>query len=38
MEVIDWLKLILAGIVISIAVALLIGWALFRTVKGDRHD
>ena len=38
MEVIDWIKLILAGIVVSIGVALLIGWFLFRTVRGDRHD
>lgn len=38
MDVIDWLKLILAGLVISIGLALLVGWLLFRVVTGDRHD
>ena len=38
MDVIDWLKLILAGIVASIVIALLVGWFLFRVVTGDRHD
>ena len=33
MEVIDWIKLILAGIVVSIGVALLIGWFLLRQAE-----
>jgi high-affinity Fe2+/Pb2+ permease len=38
MDVIDWLKLILAGITAGIGLALLLGWFLFRVVKGDHRD
>jgi len=35
MEVIDWLKLILAGIVASIGVALLVGYLLLRMIDAE---
>jgi uncharacterized protein YneF (UPF0154 family) len=35
MDVIDWLKLILIGIVTSIGVALLVGYFLLRRIDAD---
>jgi hypothetical protein len=35
MDVIDWLKLILIGIVTSIGVALLVGYFLLRNISAD---
>jgi hypothetical protein len=35
MDVIDWLKLILAGIVASIGAALFVGYVLLRNISAD---
>jgi hypothetical protein len=35
MDVLDWLKLILIGIVASIGLALLVGYVLLRRISAD---
>jgi hypothetical protein len=35
MDVLDWLKLILVGIIASIGLALLVGYVLLRRISAD---